>query len=74
MDGNEDQREFEGNELPATPPEASDLIDFHLRWRQFRPFAMRAMESASNQADRQTIEWLITLADRVSQNDLEEDG
>ena len=74
MGGNEDQRGCEENELPATPPEPSDLIDFHLRWRQFRPFALRAMESISDQAEHQTIEWLITLADRVSQNDLDEDG
>jgi hypothetical protein len=53
---------------PAAP---CDLFDFFRRWAEFRPFAARLAERADlSAAERQTVHWLILLADRVSEHDL----
>jgi hypothetical protein len=54
--------------LPAPP---LDLIDFHRRWREFRPACVALMADHRVAADeRSTLLWLIALADRVSEADV----
>lgn len=61
------------NEPPPIPPR--DLIDFHLRWQEFRPIAKRIFELEElDAAARDTLMWLIALADRVNSADVAEDG
>jgi hypothetical protein len=48
-----------------------DLPDFHLRWPQFRPIALAAMQRAVlPDAEREVIRWLVLMADRIGKNDL----
>jgi hypothetical protein len=48
-----------------------DVADFHLRWAEFRPLAESAQARKGLPArERDTINWLIQLADRVGQHDL----
>jgi hypothetical protein len=48
-----------------------DLHDFHLRWREFRRFAVEAAGSAALNADQTaTVEWLIVMADRIGEQDI----
>jgi hypothetical protein len=54
---------------PAMP---HDLIDFYRRWSDFRPM----VEALANRpglsvSERQTVHWLMQLADRVSEHDLQ---
>lgn len=50
-----------------------DLIDFHLRWTDFRDEAIAARDSGSlNNEARETIGWLIAMADRIKAIDLNE--
>ncbi len=56
---------------PLGPPR--DLVDFHLRWREFRPKAEEAARHFSPGSDaRETITWLINLADRIGARDITE--
>ena len=71
MNGDDEHGEDDGRGFREARQEAVDLIDFHLRWQEFRPSALRALRSAPDPSSRNTVEWLIFLADRVSQNDLE---
>ena len=51
--------------------EPRDLVDFHLRWHEFRPFATELAASTELTAEQKaTVDWLIRLSDRVRQNDL----
>ena len=53
------------------PDSPRDLIEFHLRWREFRPLARQALESSAlSSGERETLHWLIILADRVSAEDI----
>ena len=53
------------------PVPARDLIDFHLRWREFRPLAVRILDRDSlTRAEAETLRALVDLADRVRDNDL----
>lgn len=53
------------------PDSPRDLIEFHLRWREFRPLAKQALESSAlSSGERETLHWLIMLADRVSAEDI----
>ena len=53
---------------PAMP---HDLIDFYRRWSEFRPMvAVLANHSRLSVAERQTVHWLMQLADRVSEHDV----
>jgi hypothetical protein len=53
------------------PPPARDLIDFHLRWREFRPLALQVLSRRGlSLAERDTLQALVDLADRVRDNDL----
>lgn len=48
-----------------------DLIDFYRRWHEFRQTAERLEDRADlSPAERQTVHWLILLADRVGEQDL----
>lgn len=56
---------------PVDPEPVRDLIDFHLRWHEFRPFAVQAA-AAKGLSDTQseTVDWLIKMADRIRNEDL----
>lgn len=48
-----------------------DLADFHLRWSEFREAALKASQSAALvPQERETILWLIRMADRIGTRDL----
>jgi hypothetical protein len=50
----------------------SDLIDFYRRWPEFRQTAVAlADRSDLSSSERQTLHWLIQLADRVGEHDLQ---
>jgi len=55
-------------------PDFRDLIDFHLRWPQFRQIAVElaAREDLSD-PQREIVRWLILLANRVGQQDMLDD-
>lgn len=56
------------NQVPAPP---RDLVDFHLRWSEFRPLmvALQSREGLSAE-EVETLGWLIALSDRVSAQDI----
>ena len=55
----------------ADRPPVEDLIDFHNRWQEFRPNAVKALsECQLDLPTIQTMKWLIALADRVTELDL----
>ena len=56
------------------PPDFQDLIDFHLRWPQFRHIAadLAAREDLP-ESQRKIVRWLILLANRVGQKDMLDD-
>jgi hypothetical protein len=48
-----------------------DLIDFYRRWGDFRPAALRLADRPDlSVLERQTIQWLILLVDRIGERDL----
>ena len=48
-----------------TPPR--DLVDFHLRWAEFRPVIVELQgKDGLSAAQATTLGWLIALSDRVS--------
>ncbi|WP_299208420.1 hypothetical protein [uncultured Tateyamaria sp.] len=56
---------------PHEPLTARDVIDFHLRWDEFRPVAKSIhglLDLSQDQAE--TLYWLIELSDRVHKDDL----
>lgn len=56
----------------AAPQAPADLIDFFLRWPEFRPMAERlAGKKGLSRQDRMVTEWLIALADSVSRRDVQ---
>lgn len=57
-----------GSNRPAPP---RDLVDFHLRWAEYRP-AMVVLQSRQGLSPEEvnTLGWLIALSDRVSQQDI----
>lgn len=64
-DSEQGQGEQEGPALPR------DLIDFYQRWADFRPAVMRlADRSDLSELERQTVTWLLFLADRISEHDI----
>lgn len=47
------------------------LIDFHLRWAEFRDEAIAARDSQNlSDETRETVGWLISIADRITAVDL----
>ena len=66
----EDGKRTEGQQGEQVAPR--DLIDFYRRWLEFRQVVTRLVDRADLSAsERQTIQWLILLADRISEHDLQ---
>lgn len=54
-----------------TPVFPKDLADFHLRWPEFRPFALELLSSTNLTAQQtETLKWLVALSDRVGAGDV----
>jgi hypothetical protein len=48
-----------------------DLIDFYRRWPEFREIAVALAQRADlSVAQRETINWLILLVDRIGERDI----
>jgi hypothetical protein len=55
-----------------TQAHVRDLADFHLRWREFRPEMIDLARSQDlTPVQRETLTWLVQLADRVGGRDLQ---
>jgi hypothetical protein len=53
------------------PPPPRDLVDFYLRWPEFRAIAAHvAKRRCMSHAEREVLTWLVQLADRVGPRDL----
>jgi hypothetical protein len=66
----EEDEQGGGQDDGRTPPR--DLIEFYRRWSEFRPFATRlASRSELSASEREVLGWLILLADRISDHDLQ---
>lgn len=53
------------------PQSPRDLVDFHLRWAEFRPLAVNLRSRTQLDLDqRELLGWLIALADRVGAADI----
>jgi hypothetical protein len=62
----------QGQSEQGEPAMPRDLIDFYQRWSDFRPMvAALANHSGLSALERQTVQWLMQLADRVSEHDVE---
>ncbi|MGT2503923.1 hypothetical protein ACVOMS_30150 [Bradyrhizobium guangxiense] len=58
-----------GGRRRGKPPR--DLIDFYRRWPEFRKVAVAVSGHADlSPSQRDTVNWLILLADRVGERDL----
>ncbi len=54
--------------LPRAP---RDVLDFHLRWSEFRALACSVAERPDlSEPERAVVRWLTELADRVGPRDL----
>ena len=48
-----------------------DLPDFHIRWLEFRPEAIKILEEKCiNGREQEILLWLIRMADRIGASDL----
>ena len=48
-----------------------DLPDFHIRWLEFRPDAMRILEKkALDEREQEILLWLVRMADRIGASDV----
>ena len=61
----------QGQSEQGEPAMPHDLIDFYQRWSDFRP----VVEALANRSDlslpeRQTVQWLMQLADRIGERDV----
>lgn len=55
----------------ATALSANDLMEFHLRWPEFRPVAHALLDhQQAESSEAETLKWLIALADRISEADI----
>lgn len=62
----------QGQSEQGGPPVPHDLIDFYQRWSDFRPVvAALANHSGLSVSERRTLHWLMQLADRVSEHDVQ---
>ncbi|MGE7468548.1 hypothetical protein ACQKLX_03845 [Bosea sp. NPDC003192] len=53
------------------PPAPRDVLDFHLRWSEFRTLACSLAERPElTEPERAVVRWLTELADRVGPRDL----
>jgi hypothetical protein len=52
-----------------------DLADFYLRWSEFRPAALEALDHPTLSSEQHLIlSWLVMLADRIGPCDLAVDN
>ena len=64
-----DSRQPGGRKKGQAAP--SDLIDFYRRWPEFRQTAVAlAQRPELSPAERETVNWLILLADRIGDHDI----
>jgi hypothetical protein len=62
----------QGQSEQSGPAMPRDLIDFYQRWSDFRPGAAALTNRSDLSAlERQTVQWLIQLVDRISEHDVE---
>lgn len=62
----------QGQGKQGEPSVPRDLIDFYQRWSDFRPgVTALANRSDLSALERQTVQWLILLVDRISEHDVE---
>ncbi len=48
-----------------------DVADFFNHWNDIRPIAVKASKKQKlSCAERKTLSWLITLADRITERDI----
>jgi hypothetical protein len=53
------------------PPAPLDLIDFYRRWPEFRPMVEAlANRPGLSALERQTVQWMILLVDRIGERDV----
>ena len=65
-DSEQGQSEQGGPALPR------DLIDFYQRWSDFRPVIEALAERSDlSRLERQTVHWLMQLADRIGERDVQ---
>ncbi len=51
--------------------QVTDLMDFHLRWNEFRGHAVSVSKKPNlNSTEQTTIDWLIRMADRIGEADI----
>jgi hypothetical protein len=54
-----------------TPAPPRDVVDFHLRWAEYRPLMVALqMREGLLPEEANTLGWLIALSDRVSAQDI----
>jgi hypothetical protein len=62
----------QGQSEQGEPAMPRDLIDFYQRWSDFRPMVEAlASHPGLSVPERQTVHWLMQLADRISEHDLQ---
>lgn len=56
---------------PRDPANPRDMIEFHLRWPEFRHLAI-SLENRPDlpENEREILRWLVALADRIGPKDL----
>ena len=56
--------------MKPRPP--SDLIDFYLRWKEFRPCMEELIDrNILTTTEKETIGWLMILAEKIGAQDIE---
>ena len=62
----------QGQSEQGEPAMPRDLIDFYQRWPDFRPTVAALADRADlSLPERQTVKWLMQLADRISEHDVQ---
>lgn len=50
-----------------------DLVDFYRKWPKYKKFALNLKSNVDmSDEERNTLHWLIELADRVGQSDIKQ--
>jgi hypothetical protein len=69
--GMQDQDKRKSSNAAELGPQ--DLIEFHLRWREFRPIALAICANGALSPEEQDIvRWLVVMADRIGRKDITE--
>jgi hypothetical protein len=65
-------RRSDARDGSAAPREPSDVIDFFLRWREFREIATTLETNQGLSAkEREVARWLVAVMDRISARDVQ---